>query len=32
MTVALVVNRKKKPPEVMGASEVYDSDTIWNES
>ena len=32
MAVALVVNRKKKPPEVMGASEVYDSDTIWNES
>jgi hypothetical protein len=31
MAVALVVNRKKKPPEVMGASEVYDSDTIWNE-
>jgi len=32
MAVALVVNRRKKPPEVMGASEVYDSDTIWNES
>ena len=32
MAVVLVVNRKKKPPEVMGASEVYDSDTIWNES
>jgi cyclophilin family peptidyl-prolyl cis-trans isomerase len=32
MAVLLVVNRKKKPPEVMGASEVYDSDTIWNES
>jgi hypothetical protein len=32
MAVALVVNRKKKPPEVMGASEVYDSDSIWNES
>ena len=32
MAVALVVNRRKKPPEVMGASEVYDSDSIWNES
>jgi len=32
MAVALVVNRRKKPPQVVGASEVYDSDSIWNES
>ena len=30
--VLLVVNRKKRPPQVVGASEVFDSDSIWNES